>query len=203
MFLVILALVSLLASTTPASPQAGYSISSSHSISHTSSTYHSTSHTTSASASPTLSVPKYGNGSLANAPYKDPSVPIEDRINDLIGRMTIEEKTSQLMQGDITNWMNGMWMNQHICLGALCAFAIHSHIVRTTMVARESLLTWRSTSHGRYFKSNRPRTQLRTKSRAFLRRLPNQLGLARRQRKERSRLCCERDTTWDSCYRPD
>ncbi|TKA34370.1 hypothetical protein B0A50_00352 [Salinomyces thailandicus] len=46
------------------------------------------------------------SSSLANAPYRDPSVPIEDRINDLISRMTIREKASQLMQGDISNWLN-------------------------------------------------------------------------------------------------
>ncbi|RMZ12050.1 hypothetical protein D0864_00818 [Hortaea werneckii] len=46
------------------------------------------------------------DSSLANAPYKDSSVPIEDRITDLLGRMTIEEKAAQLMQGDISNWLN-------------------------------------------------------------------------------------------------
>ncbi|KAB8218685.1 glycoside hydrolase superfamily [Aspergillus novoparasiticus] len=38
--------------------------------------------------------------------YKDPSVPVEERVTDLLGRMTLEEKMSQLIQGDITNWMN-------------------------------------------------------------------------------------------------
>lgn len=47
-----------------------------------------------------------GNDSLANAPYKDASVPIEDRISDLLSKMTIEEKALQLMQGDISNWLN-------------------------------------------------------------------------------------------------
>ncbi|CAK1357442.1 Periplasmic beta-glucosidase [Cercospora beticola] len=47
-----------------------------------------------------------GNDSLAKAPYKDASVPIEDRISDLLSKMTIEEKALQLMQGDISNWLN-------------------------------------------------------------------------------------------------
>lgn len=37
-----------------------------------------------------------------NAPrplYKDPNAPIEDRVSDLLGRMTIEDKMAQLMQG--------------------------------------------------------------------------------------------------------
>lgn len=42
----------------------------------------------------------------ANATYKNPSAPVDDRISDLLSRMTIEEKTSQLIQGDISNWIN-------------------------------------------------------------------------------------------------
>ena len=43
---------------------------------------------------------------VANATYKDPSAPVESRVTDLLSRMTIEEKTSQLIQGDISNWIN-------------------------------------------------------------------------------------------------
>ncbi|CAG8920339.1 unnamed protein product [Penicillium salamii] len=38
--------------------------------------------------------------------YKDASAPVEKRVKDLLGRMTIEDKTGQLIQGDVTNWMN-------------------------------------------------------------------------------------------------
>lgn len=31
--------------------------------------------------------------------YKDASLPVEERISDLLSRMTIEEKTAQLIQG--------------------------------------------------------------------------------------------------------
>ncbi|OAK93638.1 glycoside hydrolase [Phaeosphaeriaceae sp. SRC1lsM3a] len=41
-----------------------------------------------------------------NATYKDPSASIDDRVSDLLSRMTIEEKTAQLIQGDISNWIN-------------------------------------------------------------------------------------------------
>jgi beta-glucosidase len=41
-----------------------------------------------------------------NATYKDPSAPVEARVTDLLSRMTIEEKTAQLIQGDISNWIN-------------------------------------------------------------------------------------------------
>ncbi|KAL5116241.1 hypothetical protein ACEQ8H_005906 [Pleosporales sp. CAS-2024a] len=42
----------------------------------------------------------------ANATYKDSSASIDDRVADLLSRMTIEEKTAQLIQGDISNWIN-------------------------------------------------------------------------------------------------
>ncbi|KAF7570636.1 BglX Beta-glucosidase-related glycosidase [Pyrenophora tritici-repentis] len=41
-----------------------------------------------------------------NATYKDASAPVEARVADLLSRMTIEEKTAQLIQGDISNWIN-------------------------------------------------------------------------------------------------
>ncbi|KAI0888472.1 glycoside hydrolase family 3 protein [Annulohypoxylon maeteangense] len=42
-----------------------------------------------------------------NAPlYKDSSAPVEDRVADLLSRMTIEEKTAQLVQGDLRNWFD-------------------------------------------------------------------------------------------------
>jgi beta-glucosidase len=42
----------------------------------------------------------------ANATYKDASASVGARVSDLISRMTIEEKTAQLIQGDISNWIN-------------------------------------------------------------------------------------------------
>ncbi|KAF2870898.1 glycoside hydrolase superfamily [Massariosphaeria phaeospora] len=41
-----------------------------------------------------------------NATYRNPGAPVEDRVSDLLSRMTIEEKTTQLIQGDISNWIN-------------------------------------------------------------------------------------------------
>lgn len=38
--------------------------------------------------------------------YKDAKAPIDARVKDLLSRMTIEEKTSQLLQGDLRNWWN-------------------------------------------------------------------------------------------------
>lgn len=34
---------------------------------------------------------------LANAPFRNPALPIEQRVNDLVGRMTLEEKVSQMV----------------------------------------------------------------------------------------------------------
>ncbi len=47
-----------------------------------------------------------GRPSLKNAVYKNPKASVDARVADLISRMTIEEKASQLVQGDIRNWMN-------------------------------------------------------------------------------------------------
>lgn len=38
--------------------------------------------------------------------YKNPKAKTDDRVADLLKRMTIEEKTAQLIQGDIKNWIN-------------------------------------------------------------------------------------------------
>ncbi|KAI1815931.1 glycoside hydrolase family 3 protein [Poronia punctata] len=38
--------------------------------------------------------------------YKDANAPVESRVADLLSRMTIEEKTSQLIQGDLRNWFD-------------------------------------------------------------------------------------------------
>ncbi|KAI0766208.1 glycoside hydrolase [Trametes elegans] len=38
--------------------------------------------------------------------YKDPQASVEDRVNDLLPRMTLEEKVSQLIQGDMNGWMD-------------------------------------------------------------------------------------------------
>jgi beta-glucosidase len=38
--------------------------------------------------------------------YKNPNASVEDRIADLLPRMTLADKTAQLVQGDISNWIN-------------------------------------------------------------------------------------------------
>ncbi|KAK3367678.1 glycoside hydrolase family 3 protein [Podospora didyma] len=57
-------------------------------------------------ASAELSATDKARPSLKNAVYKNPKASVDARVADLLSRMTIEEKTSQLVQGDIRNWMN-------------------------------------------------------------------------------------------------
>lgn len=38
--------------------------------------------------------------------YKNPEAPVEARVADLLSRMTMEDKVGQIMQGDISNWMD-------------------------------------------------------------------------------------------------
>ncbi|KAI8631065.1 glycoside hydrolase family 3 protein [Xylariaceae sp. FL1651] len=45
-------------------------------------------------------------GQNGTAIYKNPNAPVESRIADLMSRMTIEDKTSQLIQGDLRNWLD-------------------------------------------------------------------------------------------------
>lgn len=45
----------------------------------------------------------------ANPPYKDPSQPIEKRVTDLLGRMTLQEKASMLAG---SGWMESMPVNR-------------------------------------------------------------------------------------------
>src|SRR5215813_4680745 len=42
-------------------------------------------------------LPQTGSGKGAVPPYKDPSLPIAKRVDDLVSRMTLEEKVSQMM----------------------------------------------------------------------------------------------------------
>ncbi|RDI87940.1 hypothetical protein Vi05172_g2122 [Venturia inaequalis] len=47
------------------------------------------------------------NASEAAAPvYKNAATPIEERVRDLMSRMTIADKAAQLLQGDFQNWIN-------------------------------------------------------------------------------------------------
>ncbi|KAF2089488.1 glycoside hydrolase family 3 protein [Saccharata proteae CBS 121410] len=47
-----------------------------------------------------------GTSSTSTPLYRDSSASVEDRVADLLSRMTIEDKTAQLLQGDITNYIN-------------------------------------------------------------------------------------------------
>ncbi|KAI0477856.1 glycoside hydrolase superfamily [Xylariaceae sp. FL0804] len=46
------------------------------------------------------------NCTNATAIYKNPHAPVESRVADLLSRMTVEEKTAQLVQGDVRNWLD-------------------------------------------------------------------------------------------------
>lgn len=38
--------------------------------------------------------------------YKDANAPVEKRVEDLLGRMMVEDKMAQLMQGMFLRWFN-------------------------------------------------------------------------------------------------
>lgn len=43
----------------------------------------------------------FSSNNVTTPPYKNPNNPVEVRVEDLLGRMTIEDKMGQLMQGII------------------------------------------------------------------------------------------------------
>ncbi|KAG6832147.1 hypothetical protein H0H92_004878 [Tricholoma furcatifolium] len=54
-----------------------------------------------------FSLEKRGANKDGSVPiYKNPNASIEDRVNDLLPRMTLQEKVAQIIQGDIDGWMN-------------------------------------------------------------------------------------------------
>lgn len=51
----------------------------------------------------------------ANLPYKNPELPTEERITDLLGRMTLEEKVGQMMQLDARSGdLDDLIVNKHV-----------------------------------------------------------------------------------------
>ncbi len=54
-----------------------------------------------------LSTTAHANVVQSKTPvYKNPSASVDARVKDLLSRMTIQDKVSQLVQGDISNWIN-------------------------------------------------------------------------------------------------
>ena len=46
-----------------------------------------------------LALPRASMSQAPTPPYKNPALPIEKRVDDLVARMTLEEKVSQMMNG--------------------------------------------------------------------------------------------------------
>lgn len=42
--------------------------------------------------------------------YKDAKAPVEQRVKDLLGRMTVDDKVAQLMQGTIFPFLNPRYL---------------------------------------------------------------------------------------------
>lgn len=57
-------------------------------------------------ASPSASASSESVSSTSGPVYKNVATPIEERIRDLLSRMTIADKAAQLLQGDFQNWIN-------------------------------------------------------------------------------------------------
>ena len=54
-------------------------------------------------------------GNTTELPYKNPELPAEERIADLLGRMTLEEKVGQMMQLDARSGdLDDLIVNKHV-----------------------------------------------------------------------------------------
>ncbi len=54
-------------------------------------------------------------GNTVNLPYRNPELPTEERIADLLGRMTLEEKVGQMMQLDARSGdLDDLIVNKHV-----------------------------------------------------------------------------------------
>ncbi len=54
-------------------------------------------------------------GNTTDLPYKNPELPVEERIADLLGRMTLEEKVGQMMQLDARSGdLDDLIVNRHV-----------------------------------------------------------------------------------------
>ena len=54
-------------------------------------------------------------GNTVNLPYRNPGLPTEERIADLLGRMTLEEKVGQMMQLDARSGdLDDLIVNKHV-----------------------------------------------------------------------------------------
>ena len=48
-------------------------------------------------------------------PYRNPDLPVEERIDDLLSRMTLEEKVGQMMQLDARSGdLDDLIVNRHV-----------------------------------------------------------------------------------------
>lgn len=53
-----------------------------------------------------LGLAAVGRAAANDAIYRNPDAAIEDRVSDLLGRMSVKEKMAQLIQGDMENYLN-------------------------------------------------------------------------------------------------
>src|SRR5690606_35278969 len=89
----------------------------------------------------------------ADAPYKDPTLPVDARIRDLLSRMTLAEKVGQMLQLDARGGVDDLV--EHYLVGSIL-HASPENLVRAAKLAAESrlgipLLVGEDAIHGHSF----------------------------------------------------
>lgn len=54
----------------------------------------------------TTAIAVFAGTAVCKPTYQNPNAPIDDRVADLLGLMSTKEKMAQLIQGDMSNYLN-------------------------------------------------------------------------------------------------
>ncbi|QIK71942.1 beta-glucosidase [Propioniciclava coleopterorum] len=94
-----------------------------------------------------------GGPTVSHAPYRDPELPVAERVSDLLGRMTAEEKVGQMMQLDARGDLDAMVLHTHVgsILHASPEKVLRSHDLTATTRLGIPLLVGEDCIHGHSF----------------------------------------------------
>lgn len=90
---------------------------------------------------------------MSVAPYRNPELPVAERVADLLGRMTVEEKVGQMLQLDARGDLDDMVLNTHVgsILHTSPAKVLRSHDLTEATRLQIPLLVGEDCIHGHSF----------------------------------------------------
>ncbi|MBC7291011.1 MAG: glycoside hydrolase family 3 protein, partial [Actinotalea sp.] len=90
---------------------------------------------------------------LATARYLDPTLPVDERVADLISRMSVEQKVGQMMQGSAHDDLEGQVLERHVgsILHASPQLLVRAHELVARTPLRIPLVVAEDCIHGHSF----------------------------------------------------